>query len=96
MIKTTLLCTLTLYLCIISAFLLIINHLVNGAARMAVHYVVSVGDMGSSAEMKKNMSFCFALSLIYTTFVVVSAARVPVTCIGALVCTAVYIYIINI
>ena len=96
MIKTTLLCTLTLYLCIISAFLLIINHLVNGATSMAIHNAVGVGNVGSPAGMKKNMSFCFALSLIYTTFVVVSAAWVPVTCIGALACTAAYIYIINI
>ena len=63
---------------------------------MAIHYVVGMGDMGCLAGMKKNMSFCFALSLIYTTFVVVSAARVPVTCIVALARTAACIYIINI
>ena len=86
-------CTLTLYLCIILAFLLIISYLVNGAVGIAIHYTGDVGDVGSLAGMKKNMSFCFALSLICTTFVVVSAARVSVTCIGALACIAAFIYI---
>ncbi len=96
MIKTTLLCTLTLYLCIISAFLLIISHLVNGAISMSIRYAGEAGDVGSGAGMKKNMSFCFALSLFCTTFVVVSAALMPVTCTRAVAYTAVYIYIINI